>query len=778
MSNYKPAADEKQRLEEALKAISALKAPYLVVFDEHQVVGATKAAETAKEPAVELKLNALTFEELPAHLALQVLAQKTPSSSWISMLKENDWTTEIRYQLEAHLKSLGITYLFVQPTRVPRAWARPTELALEWLRNSLGEKVKLIFFGAPSYWTLGFEPVVLPTLDLHATKAPAFSWLKNFFKIKETRDRFEFLLIEHCQKNMAQIDRVRDERDTIKKRDLDPITELQLSFLSMLRQIAPRIFLRAATTEVGAIELFALQSRATNAGTAGTSALLRRKKSVESERVFLLFQDSMSEDGLVARFASVRALRMHIRFYLEVIRGGAGTMNSQATTTVSHEIVTAWRKIFKNHVVHASGVANQSHVAELSESEVVERDRKLAVALRTAVQQIRTEQTYESDPHEYAWQLLALYEIFSDDKGDEESEKSKLAKRLEDVLEHRFVSDVYEKFDFLLMRARYAILRAQIAKAESLCFQAESLLSEVFIVPELQALAKLSLDWVKALIDDFQKVDRAKLQDEYSRIARKACDLGAFELQARVTYAALRSRREASIKDAETVKNAEAVKNARFILRVSNFINVQTLRAPELSGALKKQRLFISYRAETREFAKKLHALASKNDLDVYVEVMNCEYWEDQGASIQYALEEASMVLALISPNYFASYFCTHELDTVLSRKAFAGQKMRWLVIEDEASPSAENSFENAIKRIKQYIEKTLEQSPDPEAHRREKSRLEGWLVRRLDPMDALEGLVTVRATKFEANEKVSLEPMEGTAERIMQAAREVLNQK
>jgi hypothetical protein len=109
--------------------------------------------------------------------------------------------------------------------------------------------------------------------------------------------------------------------------------------------------------------------------------------------------------------------------------------------------------------------------------------------------------------------------------------------------------------------------------------------------------------------------------------------------------------------------------------------------------------IFVSYSRADLEFVQALRAALAGGGHDVWLDVDEIAPSDDWLASIERALEEATAVLFVVSPEALCSEICMHELRCAAAH----GKRIVALVrdgVGDEALPDELAGAERALKRF------------------------------------------------------------------------------
>jgi hypothetical protein len=253
------------------------------------------------------------------------------------------------------------------------------------------------------------------------------------------------------------------------------------------------------------------------------------------------------------------------------------------------------------------------------------------------------------------------------------------------------------RFDAALLRARLLAVRGDIDAALDVL--------RIMRRTVREQLSRCAMDVEEAFAHE-RAGDLLKATHMYEDALVVAERLGADELVARSANGCLRCDTAAFGRNAELLTQ----------MRARIIVEIQSARALELFPLSRrnKPRVFISYRKECVALAEAIvneHSKASSH-FETWVDLLLVAGKEDFNPRIHQLLHDADAIVVLLSPKYFDSAWCVHELHFALGQNDVRGVPLYWAWCSDV--PRAGEPCELAARRaFDRYLENTYGRRSD-----------------------------------------------------------------
>lgn len=684
--------------------------------------------ELARDFCLQIFRRCLADEALNLRLSFN---DRVTHNAWIDVLENDVWTPSLERAIQRYVEKAktkvstpALVFWLSDTAAIPNTWSGPTLQAVRWLARAAG--AHLVFEGRGSMQLTQSKVIFPPVISLEeqikslqtvlndqltsTNTEDTRTWLLRLlgrigFRTENKPDNYFGLMwarviLKHLRGNETRIKEfVKDIVNAAGKVDLDKLKAsnseyLELLgralFLELLKQVAPCLSQRASASLDGAYELFTLQNLALSRRQNQVQSTFVAELNDESLRAYELILDCMYAEGeldpITSNFASARAVVEHIRG-LVVAPESAQTLASAFPEQVKILFLKAGEL----------AAAPSIETRENQKKELLDALENLARTALSAKSVDAQSALEDASRCIFLAEICALVSLRSlvDD----------LINAAKRCLYSSAGSGIFLSFDRCLHWVRVYILADDYGRAWAHLQKAKAM--RVLLGKHNQDLAKLSLDWVEVHFDEqFMAEQYFKLMRRLEKIAQRSEAIGADEILSRVVYARRRISQEIALKDKQKLdgenkqkldeKDKQKLDEYCLFLRLQNFVNVQAARLPELSRFAKRNnpKVFISYRAETRPLACEIFRLATECGIEPWLEIKNVAKLQHLpssksikstiqdsyiAAQIQMALEDSDAVLMLVSPKYFTSPYCTHEMETILSRQRLSNQKVAWV---------------------------------------------------------------------------------------------------
>jgi hypothetical protein len=222
------------------------------------------------------------------------------------------------------------------------------------------------------------------------------------------------------------------------------------------------------------------------------------------------------------------------------------------------------------------------------------------------------------------------------------------------------------RFDAALLRARALAVKGDFDAAIDVLRIMRRTVDE--------PLSRCAVDVEEAFVHERAK-DLFAAARLYEKTLGHAEQMGADELVARSASGCLRC----------DAAGYEANPDRLIQVRARIIVEIQSARAPELfpMSERSKPRLFLSYRSETRAITEHLLVAYPQDDsrkdshLYAWADVRLAEK-QDFDPRIHQLLHDSDAIVLLLSPNYFDSAWCVHELHFALGQSEIRGIPLYW----------------------------------------------------------------------------------------------------
>lgn len=445
------------------------------------------------------------------------------------------------------------------------------------------------------------------------------------------------------------------------------ILQGRLRFLAVLRAVYPLVFHSAADEVDGAEQLYRVHLILCGAASKDTlvvSNLMpfwqeRFEDPLFRELFHACFLTVGRGRALVERFESSYQLQQLLTFP----HGTSGISDQNGPLSSLVKCYQEWiRMLAKGDPQKNSNEGELSSGTDesLIEREMREQSRKRAQKMLGLALRLVGGTLAAGDALRAAQIMTSVLELLSDDETIERSGFQEVIEQLTD----RAISESRGaiSFDAKLLQARLYSLRGQAMPAlEILRLQRRESNDE---------LRRCAMQIEEAFLQECQG-SFMSATDLYVRSLAIAEDFGADELVARASNGCLRCDAAANSKEQKSSLRMKA----RII------VEVQSARAPELFPMTERDKpmLFVSYRAEargvTRQMVNVLNAKGST--LGAWADVRLTSD-QDFNPTIHRRLHDADAIVLLLSPDYFWSPWCVHELHFALSQHEVRGVPLCW----------------------------------------------------------------------------------------------------
>jgi hypothetical protein len=323
---------------------------------------------------------------------------------------------------------------------------------------------------------------------------------------------------------------------------------------------------------------------------------------------------------------------------------------------------------------------------------IMQASVRTATAMIPIAERVRVSNPTASDALQAAQVLISVCELLRD---EESSDKVKLHELIDELTWKAInLSRGAIRLDASLLRARALALRDDgISALEILRIMRRVVrdkLSHCATQIEEAFIHECEGDFIRAV----------QLYEEVLGIAE---DLGADELVARASSGCLRCDARANAKDQDP--------GLRIPARI--IVQIQSARAPELFPMSKRTKpaLFISYRAESRAVTRGLWKVLNdekKSILQAWADVELTSY-QDFNPTIHRRMHDADAIVLLLSPDYFRSPWCVHEIHFALSQHEVRGVPLCWAWCEPKPGAGERIDDKPCELRAREHIEKSFE---------------------------------------------------------------------
>jgi TIR domain len=462
----------------------------------------------------------------------------------------------------------------------------------------------------------------------------------------------------------------RDERSTVSdkliltnKEERD-ILEGRLRFLTLLKGLYPQVSDATLHELDGADQLYRLHlilcGQAASDSLLSSSLLPFWQRHLEDPLFRELFHACFHSIGraqtLVARFES----RSQLQRLLRLADGGAQSQHAQPNALETLARAHAkWVARLAGRTESEDSRAQQDSAAPPGVSPIRAEALKGRDEIYALARDIPWATLSATDALQAAQLLLSAYELSCEVRdGTEEA----LFGAIQDLTQTAIgQSRGAIRTDAALLRARALALRGQRDEAAEIL----RVLRRTSQEPLTRCAVKVEEAFVEECERDYWTATRL-----YQEALNVAESLGADELVARAAGGCLRCDVASSAKvDASTLP-----------MRARIVIQIQSARAPELFPMSRRNKptLFISYRRHTRRVTQGMQqALRNTTALEAWSDVL-LHSDEDFSPVIHRRLHDSDAIVLLLSPCYFNSPWCVHELHFALGQYELRGVPLYW----------------------------------------------------------------------------------------------------
>ena len=216
---------------------------------------------------------------------------------------------------------------------------------------------------------------------------------------------------------------------------------------------------------------------------------------------------------------------------------------------------------------------------------------------------------------------------------------------------------------------------------------------------QAQAMSSVSKERVVLieLLRGLRKEQRGEWQsavEDYQKTLQNAENAGLREYAGRASFAMERAR---ALSSANT--------SYGFLHIAQGLVRVEDTLQPFFQSERKP--LFISYSRRCFEFVSAIYAELvrdSGGNKEVWLDVERIiNPISELRAEMQLGLDRAGAVLLVFSRTYFESRWCSYELATALARSTMNGQRLTWILVDEDgssASVSGHSALVDEVKRL------------------------------------------------------------------------------
>jgi hypothetical protein len=622
---------------------------------------------------------------------------------------------------------------FARELKIPRivvsGASRPSQetrdVPIPWMEFS--DDVKMVAPPAPEPDELA-SPTAISQFIAYLRRLS--SWRKQRIEIEDpppasertpsVGERWHSLVLRLCFPNAHLANKVISqwrifEKATTELKDGRPEVEQEIlrdrgRFLTLLRELWPQAYRAARSDLDGADQLYRLHLALF--GGAGHDSLLsglllpRWRASLEEplfrEFLFDCFGASSGYRPLVQRFESRTQLSKHLRWHEKIANQTAGFTAVKGSE--EREDQTRPETIRENF-----GAWVKSIHEDLTEKRTI---KSLPKFRSSVLEPIRAIDNLDSgEALEFAQMLMTALELFANIQSFE-AESEELGESVFHLLEQALArSQGALRFEALLLRARMLAAKGYFLEASEMIRPLRRMGQD--------PLSRAAMDIEEAFIRE-RAGDYLGAQHRYQEVLAKAEQIAADELSARAILGQLRCDIVASSTKSANSSTPGVLPLKILTLRAQAMVQIQTARAPELFllSPSAVPRLFVSYRsgscALTRQIAARVPELSSTK--------MSCWYdgdlkhWEDFSPVIHRELLSCDAMLLLLSPEFFDSEWCLHELHFALGQHDLRGLPLFWCCCEP-AGARPVVSCTVALNEWKNSLFPTLKNSAHRTAH-------------------------------------------------------------
>jgi hypothetical protein len=541
-------------------------------------------------------------------------------------------------------------------------------------------------------------------------------------------ERWHSLVLRLCFPNphlankvISQWKRFEDATDELRAPGPEADKEIlrdRARFLTLLKELWPDAYRAVHSDLDGADQMYRLHI-ALFGGAAHTSLLSglllpRWRSSLEEplfrEFLFDCFGASSGYRPLVQRFESRTQLSKHLQWHETIAtrlanetflpkRSSPLEPQGQKTPEAIRESFRLWVKAVDQDLM-ATGTVDRLegfHSTVLEPIQALDEDMDSGEAL------------------EFAQMLMTALELFANIAGfDTES----------DTLSR----EVSRKLTQALARSQGAVrIEALLLQARMLAATGKSLEAAEMLRPLRRIahdpLSRAAMDIEEAFIRE-RSGDYLGAMNRYQQVLFEAEQIAADELSARAVLGQLRCDIAASSLKSIDSKDPSRLSTKILALRAQAMVQIQTARAPELFllSAEGVPSIFLSHRSESTALTKQINSrLPSLSPQRVVCwHDQKLKDWEDFSPVIHKELLKCDAMLLMLSPGFFESEWCLHELHFALGQHDLRGIPLFWFCCDpDQNHPSV--SCSDALETWKNELFPRLTNPAHRTAHFKER---------------------------------------------------------
>lgn len=632
------------------------------------------AASSKLQDAIrELPYSAALESEIVDRIADEIRNRKQPARLAIAALRAGPDADMAVSKMLDRAAQVGLKCVLVFAHKRPRGLVETVELPLRLFRKDICQLVPAA--AKPPVMAGANEGARLPRsrkgfyeklLDFFQRKSDAPSepeeetvadWADLLTRLSQSNwgiaaniagewERLEKLIDAH----FAELEREEHlSPDNVEERDA---FELRLRFITILRVLYPAVFDAAALELDGADQLYRVllilcgQSHGDSMVVGHLLPFWQQQLDdpIFQELCFACFNEIGRDRSLVPRIES-RAQLFRLLALIRENEDGAGARPSSS----------ALDALIKAHVQWVRGLSVSASLDGGSVAELSRQAESIANFEPTASEALQAAQIMMS-----AYELLPETGADKEKFGDLQDRLFNLVERLTRVAINQSRGAI--RLDAALLRARANAVKGDADEGLDIL--------RILRRTVREPLTRCAVDIEEAFIHE-RAGDLLKATHMYEDSLVAAERMGADELVARAASGCLRCDAVGFAGDPDLVTT----------IRARIVVEIQSARAPELFPMTKRDKpmLFISYRRESAEITKALvSGLNSPESILATWTDQELQKGEYFNARLHQRLHDSDAIVLLLSPNYFDSAWCVHELHFALGQNQLRGIPIYW----------------------------------------------------------------------------------------------------